>query len=259
MMIKSEVFYPKIAYVSERNGTVDLRAFATPNVIVLVSPSGQELVRQNPDILLLLKSYRADFEALRDSEGIVRKLFKIGNEGILYEVKILKGKNVSLVLKEYNLPFQQTRPAMPVEKQAAFLKETLTRTEHLKAFCQEYMPEYIGVPEHYGFLYLPGEDGNIRECVLIMQKVNGVTLENFFLESRYDDGTNKFVVPGTLRDMARCDYEQEIKARLGYNVQQTDSRYASHPLASDLFERNVLIDFSQPNELRPYTLWLIDQ
>jgi hypothetical protein len=259
MMIKSRFFYPKITYVSERNGTVNLRAFATPNVIVLVSPSGQELVRQNPDILLLLKSYRADFEVLRDCEGIVRKAFKYGNEGILYEAKMLKGKNISLVLKEYHLPFQQILPSMPVGKQVAFLKETLTRAEHLKAFCQEYMPEYIDIPGHYGFLYLPGKGGNIRECVLIMQKVNGMTLENFFLGPRYDDGVNTFVVPDTLRDMARWDYEQEIQARLGYDVQQTDTRYASHPLASDLVERNVLIDFSQPKEHRPYMLWLIDQ
>ena len=226
---------------------------------MLVSPSGQELVRQNPDILPLLKSYRVDFEILHDYEGFVRKMFKVGNEGNLYKMKISEEKKVYIVIKEYNLPFRQTCSAMPVEKQAAFLKETLTRAEHLKAFCQEYMPEYIGVPDHYGFLYLPGEDGNIRECVLIMQKVNGVTLETFLLEPCYDDGVNTFVILDTLRDMARWDYEQAIKTRLGYDAQQTDSRYASHPLASDLFERNVLIDFSQPNEQRPYTLWLIDQ
>ena len=259
-MIKSRVFcYPKITHVCERNGTVHLRAFTAPNIIVLVSPSGQELVRQNPDILLLLKSYRADFETSRDREGIVRKAFKNGNEGILYEAKMLKGENISLALKEYHLPFQEILPAMPIGKQTAFLKETLTRAEHLKAFCQEYMPEYIDIPDDYGFLYLPGEDGNIRECVLIMQKVNGVTLENFLRELRYDDGVNTFVIPEMLRDMARWDYEQEIKTRLGYDVQRTDTRYASHPLASDLVERNMLIDFSQPKEHRPYTLWLIDQ
>src|SRR2546421_3655253 len=147
MMIKSKFFYPKIAYVSERNGIVDLRAFTTPNMIVLVSPSGQELVRQNPDVLPLLKSYRVDFEILHDNEGNVRKMIKIGNEGILYKMKISKEENIYIVLKEYNLPFRQTCPAMPVEKQATFLKETLTRAEYLKAFCQEYMPEYIDVPD----------------------------------------------------------------------------------------------------------------
>lgn len=229
------------------NGAGEFRHFTTANFSLLLSQSGETLLRENPNVVRLLRQYRQDFEQRRDHPGEVRMKLQEGNEGIIYT---MKPDDEAIIVKEYGVPFTQTSMEMPIERQTAFLQDTLARAERLRLFCDDYAPEFIKVPKHYGLLSLPDGDVNMRECLLFMERVNGISMDQFLTSTDYDHA---------LKVSVQKDWHEEVKTLFEWDSPRTDPEFSNQKLASDLFPRNIMVDTSSPNRKRPYTLWIIDQ
>lgn len=162
----------------------DWRFFPIENGHVVVTDSGKEKVKDDGEILRLLRHYKND---IRDVMSNVRHHLKSGGNSDVYNCGDLT------VVKE------------ALGTQSAYY--AMQRAENVRCLCEQVLPDYVKVPAHYALV----TSTNLTRQYLIMEKVNeGVTIEdikerNIYPEYR-DDIVNTFnELKNKLRDIEGVD------------------------------------------------------
>ncbi len=193
---------------------------------LVLTQNGQELVSKRPSVLTDLKGYR--HELLNPGmPASMRRPFRHGGNSDVYEVG-----DTDLVIKEAG------------NEQSVWF--SLERLDYLYGICEESLPPFIRVPEHYGALF----SAKLDRQFLLMQKVNN----GFTIQDLLDDNSNPQragMVKGAF-DRAKSLLDQAIKRH------ELEDGYP-HRLLTDWHEGNVIVDFEKPTNEYPFTLYVIDQ
>lgn len=227
-MIKSEFHLPTPEPIKRYDGST-WRAFHTQDgTHIVVTQRGLELLKFNPALRKTILNYRDDGNPFTQSTTGIRKYFKAGGNGDVYNLN-----DYPILIKE---SFSQHS-----------LWSALDRMDYLHGICIRYLPPFIRVPDQYGVLF----SRKSPKEYLMMQKINeGLTVADIIDGYPVDESLKEVI----LREFSTL--KEKIESAI--KVNNGDQGISSN-LLPDWDAGNTLVDLGTKTKDHPFTFWIIDQ
>lgn len=222
-MVESRLSYPK-KFVDLRHDGSTWERYELSKGFLVVTGEGKKLVSNHRKVLFpLLNRYSRAAEERISDDG-VRNYYKSGANSDVYKLD-----GLDIVIKE--------------ARRTQSVWSSLDRLDYLYRICKDHMPEHVRVPAHYFALVT----SNLDRDYLVMQMANdGLTI------SEYSESPD---MKPEILEAARA--QMSFIQRSVTDISQT--LYQGWNFLPDFHEGNIIIDFDNPTEQHPFTLWIIDQ